>query len=150
MCFFLIIIQHTHSKHTVMPVSPDPPRSPPEWFRNIWTLPNFGFGQAKLQCQYFIKLCYDIRQQFRAENSRLFSVNNIRKISWTIQFPVFSCLLSTFPVLQNYFRIFQTTTSSDISSLSEFLSIKGIFISTSHITMVSSSYQEIKKKFIIF
>ena len=54
----------------------------------------------------------NIRQQFRAENSRLFSVNNIRKISWTIQFPVFSCLLSTFPVLRNYFRIFQTTTSS--------------------------------------
>ena len=54
----------------------------------------------------------NIRQQFMAENSRLFSVNNIRKISWTIQFPVFSCLLSTFPVLQNYFRIFQTTTSS--------------------------------------
>ena len=33
-----------------------------------------------------------------------------------------------------------------ISSLSDFLSINRIFISTSHITMVSSSYQEIKKK----
>ena len=63
------------------------------------------------------KLYFDIRQQFMAENSRLFSVNNIRKISWTIQFPVFSCLLSTFPVLQNYFRIFQTTTSSTHNKL---------------------------------
>ena len=85
----------------------------------------------------------NIRQQFRAENSRLFSVNNIRKISWTIQFPVFYQHFQSFKTILEYFRLQRLP---DISSLSGFLSIKGIFISTSHITMVSSSYQEIKKK----
>ena len=135
-----------------MPVSPDPPRSPPKWFRNIWTLPNFGFETSEITVPIFHKasfiLILDNNSWLRIHD--YFQSNISGKYLGQFSFQYFLVFYQHFQSFKKYFRIFQTTTSSDISSLSEFLSIKGIFISTSHITMVSSLYQEIKKKFIIF
>ena len=94
-------------------MSPDPPWSPPEQFRNIWTLPNFGFETSKITVPIFHQASFVV---ILDNNSWLriydcFHEKYQQNILDT-QLPIFSRLLSTFPVLQKYFRIFQTTTSS--------------------------------------
>ena len=137
-CFFLIIIQHTHSKHTVMPVSPDPPRSPPEWFRNIWTLPNFGFETSEITVPIFHKasfiLILDNNSWLRIHD--YFQSNISGKYLGQFSFQYFLVFYQHFQSFKTILEYFRLQRLPDISSLSGFLSIKGIFISTPHITVV--------------
>ena len=73
-----------------------PPGPPPAQFCNIWTLPNFGLEQAKLQCQQSFVVLLDNNTWLKTYEY----IEKCHKIFWTNQLPIFSRLWSTFSVSQ--------------------------------------------------
>ena len=125
-------------------MSPDPSQSPPAQFHNIWTLPNFGFETSKIAV--LTKLCCDIRQ---LKIYDYFHWNISAKYFGRLSFQYFLVYYQHFQSHKNILEYFGLQRLPEINSLWEFPSFKGIFIFPSDITMVVSSYQEIKKKFVI-